>query len=115
VIKRRRDYEAYLKRISWHQEWQIFGNVYSIYVLWHPEFIKHIWNDWRGKRCQALKAYLRKPVYNSGKAQSEEQIKAEHEYCKSVSRQFWEYMIDQLNITDQELQEAVNNMSGDTQ
>ena len=97
MFKRRRDYEIYCRhRADWQQAWQIFGNVYSIYVLWHPEFIKCIWCDFRGMRWRALKSYLKRPYYSHGKARAEADVWEDEMYCRGVIDKFKNYMAEQM-------------------
>ena len=60
IIKRRKDYEGYLGyNLDWVRVYQFFGKVYRVYMVFHPEFLRFVWNDWPEKRARVFWIYVR--------------------------------------------------------
>jgi hypothetical protein len=94
MIKRRKDYEVYCRcRAVWHQAWQVFGKVYSVYLVFHPEFLKFCW-QWEGRRLRTFLAYLTFDVL--GEARPESEIWAEEEECREEIAKCGKMLAEQL-------------------
>ena len=64
IIKRRRDYEGYLGyTLDWVRAYQFLGKVYRVYMLFNPEFLRFVWNDWPEKRVRVFWLYVKSLLF----------------------------------------------------
>ena len=96
MIKRRKDYEVYCRcRVAWHQAWQVFGKVYAVYLLLHPEFLKFC-HEWRGRRIRTFWLYLKKPFYLLGETRPESEVWADEMECRKTINWCKREMVKQM-------------------